>query len=62
MICPKCGGRMSSSWPKKPNLFLIIITFGLCYTIPKLLGLPKNKPLAICQNCSYKSDKWEATF
>lgn len=62
MICPKCGSAMRTTWPKNPNLFFIIITLGLCYTIPLLLGLPKQKILARCPNCGYESEKWEATF
>lgn len=62
MICPKCKGRMIATWPKKPNWLLMIITLGLCYQVPLLLGLPKKRPLAICSNCGFESDKWEATY
>ncbi len=71
MICPKCGTKMTPLWPKslppskKLRRFcravLIISTLGMCYQIPKMLGICP-KPIAKCPNCLYESDSWDPDF
>lgn len=71
MICPKCGAKMSPLWPKPLppekrfrrfcRAFLVIITFGMCFQIPKLLGICP-KPIGRCPKCLYETDTWDPDY